>query len=132
MADFINSPVWGRMPDSLPVPASDFGPLVTDVLLFLGVLVGGALLLGITTSAVLVRLSRQKWQWAMAPIYGIVWFAMIFGAWQFWTDHLSPGANYYREGGQGTEPAPINVTEPESDLLPGEGSPDYSELEPPQ
>jgi len=79
------------------LPASDFGPIVTDILVFVGVLIGISLILGTLTAAVLVWRSRNKRRWLLTPLFVIGWFVVIFGAYQIWLNWLSPEARRYRD-----------------------------------
>lgn len=67
-----------------PALASDYGPMVTQLLFMLAVMSGVALILGGITGAFLVWVYRRKWFWFLIPIFAICWFGVVFGLFQLW------------------------------------------------
>lgn len=64
--------------------ASDFGPMVRDVMLMLAAIGGVALILGAATAAILVRAFRRKWVWFLIPPFAVCWFAVVLGLHELW------------------------------------------------
>ena len=88
-----------------PVLASDYGPLVRQVLFMLAAIGGVALILAAATAAVLVRACRSKWIWLLTPIFAVGWFAVVLGIHELYL--------YLSGLSQGPEPPPMPVPEPE-------------------
>ena len=76
-----------------PVLASDYGPMVREILGEFVILCGVSVILGTMTAGALVWFSRRKWVWFLIPVFGICWFAVILGLHEAWGNiTYSPGS----------------------------------------
>lgn len=97
----------------LQVIASDFGPLVTQFLFTLAILIAVALVLGIATAGLVSWRYRRKRAWILSPILAIAWFLLIFGSIQLWMSYFSPEARRYRNWKPPVVPMETQVPIPE-------------------
>ena len=80
----------------IPSPAlASFGKenldkLIVEVLLFFASIAGMALILGATSTAVLVWAIGRKWAWFLTPIFAVCWFAVIVGIFNLWQMSQTP------------------------------------------
>jgi 4-amino-4-deoxy-L-arabinose transferase-like glycosyltransferase len=65
--------------------ASDFGPMVSDMLIMVGVLAALAVLLALLTCAALLRSSRRKRLWM--GVFAALWFLAILYGIKRWNKH---------------------------------------------
>jgi hypothetical protein len=58
---------------------SDFSPLAAQAMYIIAIICGGAIVLGIVTSGLLVYVFRRKWIWLLITLFAVGWGAIGFG-----------------------------------------------------